>query len=148
MDCGYSISRNGGLTWSRSLIPFLTQTSGGPYVRATDPVAAVDASGNLYLETLATTDANFNNSVVLVSRSTNGGVSLPPQSSHIGRRIIPCSPTRNGWRSILFRARRTSVGSWLRSACLAAAMQTAHRSFAPTATMEASTGVPPCRSIQ
>ncbi|MDP9254813.1 MAG: glycoside hydrolase [Verrucomicrobiota bacterium] len=76
VDCGYSISRNGGLTWTRTLIPGLTQTSGGPYFRATDPVAAVDLGGNMYLNTLAATDTNFNTGVVVVSRSTNGGVSF------------------------------------------------------------------------
>ncbi len=76
VDCGYSISRNGGISWTRALIPNLTMTSGGPYFRATDPVAAVDASGNLYLETLAATDANFVNGAVVVSKSTNGGVSF------------------------------------------------------------------------
>ena len=30
VDCGYSISRNGGLTWTRALIPNLTTASGGP----------------------------------------------------------------------------------------------------------------------
>lgn len=76
VDCGYSISRNGGISWTRALIPSLTMTSGGPYFRATDPVAAVDASGNLYLETLAATDANFVNGAVVVSKSTNAGVSF------------------------------------------------------------------------
>jgi BNR repeat protein len=73
VDCGYSISHDGGLTWMRSLIPNLTQTSGGPYVRATDPVAAFDLNNAVYLETLATTDSQFNNSLIVVSRSTNSG---------------------------------------------------------------------------
>jgi uncharacterized membrane protein YedE/YeeE len=76
VDCGFSISRNGGLSWTRALIPGLTQTSGGPYFRATDPVAAVDATGNLYLETLAATDANFGNGAVVISKSTNAGVTF------------------------------------------------------------------------
>src|SRR5205085_9758484 len=38
VDCGYSASTNGGLTWSHALIPNLTQASGGAYFRATDPV--------------------------------------------------------------------------------------------------------------
>ena len=41
VDCGYSISHDGGLTWTRALIPQLTMTSGGPYFRATDPVVAI-----------------------------------------------------------------------------------------------------------
>ncbi|PYK72777.1 MAG: hypothetical protein DME44_03510 [Verrucomicrobia bacterium] len=29
VDCGYSVSHDGGLTWTRALIPQLTMTSGG-----------------------------------------------------------------------------------------------------------------------
>ena len=61
VDCGYSISHDGGLTWTRALIPRLTMTSGGPYFRATDPVVAFDLNGNVYLETLVATDAQFSN---------------------------------------------------------------------------------------
>jgi hypothetical protein len=73
VDCGYSISVNGGLTWTRALIPNLTQNSGGIYFRATDPVAGVDQAGNVYLNTEVATDASFNNGAVVVSRSTDGG---------------------------------------------------------------------------
>jgi hypothetical protein len=73
VDCGYSISIDGGLSWSRALIPNLTQAAGGPYFRATDPVAGVDLNGNVYLNTEAATDSNFNNGVILVSRSSDGG---------------------------------------------------------------------------
>ena len=76
VDCGYSISHDGGLTWSRALIPGLTMTSGGPYFRATDPVAAFDLDGNVYLETLVATDAQFVNGAVVVSKSTDGGATF------------------------------------------------------------------------
>src|SRR5438477_1073685 len=73
VDCGYSISHDGGLTWTRALIPGLTMTSNGPYFRATDPVAAFDLNGNVYLETLVATDAQFLNGAVVLSKSTDGG---------------------------------------------------------------------------
>jgi hypothetical protein len=76
LDCGYSVSRDGGLSWSRALIPRLTQSSGGPYFRATDPVVAFGPSGIIYLETLAATNANFGNGVITISRSTNSGASF------------------------------------------------------------------------
>ena len=72
IDCGYSVSRDGGLTWTRALIPKLTTTTGGPYPRATDPVAAVDLNGYAYLNTDAALDANFITGAVVVSRSTDG----------------------------------------------------------------------------
>jgi BNR repeat-like domain len=73
VDCGYSITSDGGLSWSRALIPNLTQTTGGPYYRDTDPVAGVDLSGNVYLCTEAATDPNFDTGIVLISKSTDGG---------------------------------------------------------------------------
>ncbi len=33
VDCGYAVSHDGGLTWTRALIPNLTTTSGGRYLR-------------------------------------------------------------------------------------------------------------------
>ena len=83
-NCGYSVSHNGGLTWTRALIPNLTTLTGGPYERATDPVAGVDLAGNAYLNTLglitSTTSQgtqDFDGSVV-VSRSTDGGATFGP----------------------------------------------------------------------
>lgn len=70
IDCGYSVSQNGGLTWTRALIPQLTPASGGPYPRATDPVAAIDLRGRAYLNTLG---FNGGFGAVVVSRSTDGG---------------------------------------------------------------------------
>ena len=78
VDCGYSISNDGGFSWTRALIPNLTQAAGGPYFRATDPVAGVDLNGNVYLNTEAATDSNFNNGVILVSRSSDGGQTFGP----------------------------------------------------------------------
>lgn len=78
VDCGYSISTNGGQTWTRALIPNLTTTSGGAYARATDPVAGVDLAGNVYLNTLVTTPPDFDNGVskVMISKSTDGGATF------------------------------------------------------------------------
>jgi len=73
VDCGYSVSHDGGLTWTRSLIPGLTTASGGIFNRATDPVAAVDFNGNAYLNTLGLKDGAVSDGTLLVSRSSNGG---------------------------------------------------------------------------
>lgn len=73
VDCGYAVSRNGGLTWTRALVPKLTTTSGGPYYRATDPVAAVDLNGHAYLNSIGATNTQFTTGAVVVSRSTDGG---------------------------------------------------------------------------
>ena len=79
VDCGYSVSHDGGLTWTRALIPNLTPPSGGTYQRATDPVVGVDFAGNAYINTLGLRDATDSEGdpiragTVLVSRSTDGG---------------------------------------------------------------------------
>jgi hypothetical protein len=53
LDCGYSVSTNGGLTWSaRALIPGLTTLKGGTHPLAADAVAAIDEVGNLFVTTL------------------------------------------------------------------------------------------------
>lgn len=78
VDCGYSISHDGGLTWSRALIPGLTTNVGGPYLRATDPVAGFDLNGNIFLNTLAVIDSAQTMSALMLSRSTNGGASFEP----------------------------------------------------------------------
>ena len=76
VDCGYSITHDGGLTWSRALIPDLTFTTGGPYFRDTDPVAGFDLSGRIYLCTEGATNNDFTEGVILVSRSTDAGATF------------------------------------------------------------------------
>jgi hypothetical protein len=80
VDCGYSITTDGGLNWTRALIPNLTQTSGGTYFRATDPVAGVDLSGKVFLNTEGAIDSNFNTGDILVSKSTDGGTTFAAPS--------------------------------------------------------------------
>ena len=77
VNCGYSVSRDGGLTWTRALIPGLTASSGGPYPRVTDPVAAIGLNGYAYLNTLAAGSATRLGDI-LVNRSTDGGATFGP----------------------------------------------------------------------
>ncbi len=73
-SCGYALSQDGGRSWTRGLIPRLTQVSGGPYFRATDPVAGIDLNGTLYLNTLAARNADFSLADLTLSRSTDNGL--------------------------------------------------------------------------
>ena len=75
VNCGYSVSRDGGLTWTRALIPGLTASSGGPYPRVTDPVAAMGLNGFAYLNTLAA-GSSTRLGDILVNRSTDGGATF------------------------------------------------------------------------
>ncbi len=76
VDCGYSVTHDGGLTWTRALIPNLTTVTGGPYPRATDPVAGIDLSGRVFLNTEAATNTAFTEGIILVSRSLDGGTTF------------------------------------------------------------------------
>ncbi|HET9801275.1 MAG TPA: sialidase family protein, partial [Chthoniobacterales bacterium] len=95
VDGGYSVTTDGGVNWTRALIPNLTQATGGQYFRDTDPVAGVDLSGTVFLTTEGATDQNFNGGAILLSRSFDGGqtfaaptlVYQPPSSS-----IFPDKP--------------------------------------------------------
>ena len=79
VGCGYALSRDGGFSWTRALIPRLTVATGGGFQRATDPVAGIGPQGDLYLNTLGSLDNAFSQSAVVVSRSVDGGASwFPP----------------------------------------------------------------------
>ncbi len=76
--CGYAVSQDGGLSWSRALVPGLTQLTGGPYYLAADPVAGIDLAGNIYLNTIGAVDPAFDTGAIVLSRSTNGGATFDP----------------------------------------------------------------------
>lgn len=74
---GYSISRDGGATWSRDLIPGLTRLGGGRFSRASDSVAAIDLEGNMYLSHVGI-EVGPPPTVALISKSTDGGLTFGP----------------------------------------------------------------------
>src|SRR5262249_48806571 len=76
VDCGYSITHDGGLTWTRALVPNLTMTTGGPYFRATDPIAAIDLDRRIFLCTEGAKDTNFTEGAIVVSRSLDNGTTF------------------------------------------------------------------------
>jgi len=72
-SCGYALSQDGGYTWDRALIPNLTQVNGGTYFRATDPVAAIDLEGRMYLNTLNARTSDFGLADITISRTEDQG---------------------------------------------------------------------------
>ena len=88
VDCGYSVTKDGGLTWTRALIPNLTTVTGGPYLRATDPVAGIDLAGDIFLDTEGATASAFAEGEIVVSRSTDGGATF-------GAPSVVFSPSKN-----------------------------------------------------
>lgn len=75
---GYGVTHDGGLTWTRALIPKLTMLDGGPYFRATDPVAGIDREGNIYINTLVALDTVFGLGANVLCKSTDGGATFAP----------------------------------------------------------------------
>lgn len=75
VNCGYAISRNGGATWERGLIPHLIASlDGGPFDRASDPVAGVDLAGTIYLNTLGINRrAQGLHPTIVLTKSLDGG---------------------------------------------------------------------------
>jgi hypothetical protein len=72
-------TRNGGRTWRHAPVPFLTTAAGGVWDRASDPVLAFGPAGDVYLSTIAfNSSATDCRSVVLVSRSLDGGATFAP----------------------------------------------------------------------
>jgi hypothetical protein len=75
-------TRDGGLTWRHAPVPFITTAAGGRWDRASDPVLAFGPGGDVYLSTLAfNSSATDCRSVVLVSRSVDGGATFAPPST-------------------------------------------------------------------
>ncbi len=72
---GFAISRDGGFTWERNLNPNLTTVVGGPYYRATDPVAGIANDGTLYLNSLVSVDEAFGLGRIVMQRSLDSGQS-------------------------------------------------------------------------
>lgn len=78
VTCGFAVSTNGGLAWRRGLIPHLSSTvDGGPFSRASDPVAGVDLHGHLYLQVLGLAGSAADlHATMLLSKSTDGGATF------------------------------------------------------------------------
>lgn len=70
-------TRDGGHSWRHAPVPFITTAAGGAWDRASDPVLAFGPAGDVYLSTIAFNSSPTDcRSVVLVSRSTDGGATF------------------------------------------------------------------------
>ena len=99
LGCGYSVSRDGGFTWTRGLIPQLTVASGGRFFRATDPVAAIGPQGDFYLNTLGSIDNGFGQTAIVVSRSVDGGTTwLPPVT--VAQALTTAASLDKNWMAV------------------------------------------------
>jgi len=110
---GYAISEDGGFSWKRALNPHLTTVFGGPYHRATDPVAGIDHEETLYLNSLVSVDERFGIAEIVVQRSTDRGLNwTAPQVLYRGENrgsAYSVSPDKN-WMAVNDFADSDSAG--------------------------------------
>lgn len=79
VSISHAWTSNGGVTWKHAPVQGLTRVSGGVWDRVSDPVLAFGPDGDVYLSTIAlNSSATDCRSVVLVSRSTDGGATFAP----------------------------------------------------------------------
>lgn len=96
---GYAVSRDGGLTWTRGLVPNLTTATGGRFNRATDPVAGAGPQGDLYLQSLASVSGAFSLAAVVVNRSTDGGATWSAPATVFESNSTLLGPDKN-WLAV------------------------------------------------
>ena len=70
----FSSSQNGGRTWTTGGLPGTTVNSGGPWPRISDPSIAYDAQDDAWLALGLGIDNGGDGHILLVNRSTDGGV--------------------------------------------------------------------------
>ncbi len=75
VDISYAWTHDGGAHWHHAPLPQLTKAVGGPWDRASDPVAAFGADGSVFIAALVF-DATTCPTGVTVSRSTDGGATF------------------------------------------------------------------------
>lgn len=96
---GYAVSRDGGLSWTRGLVPTLTTATGGRFNRATDPVAGAGPQGDLYLQSLASVSGAFSLAAVVVNRSTDGGTTWSAPATVFESNSTLIGPDKN-WLAV------------------------------------------------
>src|SRR5207237_1010334 len=76
-DNGFATSTTSGASWTSGVLPGITVYTSppGPYARANDPSVAFDARHNVWLISSIALDTSLRGVAVIVSRSTNGGLS-------------------------------------------------------------------------
>ncbi len=72
---GYAVSRDGGPTWTRGILPGISTVTGGSFARASDPVGAIDLEGNIFVSSIGLPSGSPPKAV-LVSVSTNHGLTF------------------------------------------------------------------------
>ncbi len=99
-DIGWATSTDSGATWTHGFLPGITTGEGsGPYSAVSDPAVAYDAAHNVWMIN-SLPIASFQTPAVIVSRSTDGGltwqnpVSIDPTASSSDKNWIVCDNSK------------------------------------------------------
>ena len=105
-NIGWATSTNQGATWKNGFLPGITIYAGETYKRASDPAVAYDAAHSTWLISslaMSVTNNTVIGAAVLVSRSTNGGltwgkpivVASAGPNDYLDKEWIVCDETAN-----------------------------------------------------
>jgi hypothetical protein len=72
------VSFNGGNTWSLTAVPGVSQVTGGPLPRASDPWVSFAPNGDVYVSSLSAVNVFSPSQTMYVNKSTDGGQSWGP----------------------------------------------------------------------
>jgi len=73
-NIAWATSRDAGHTWTTGVLPGTTVYQGGPSARISDPAVAYDPRHDVWMVSGLAIDASVSGAAVLVSRSTDGGL--------------------------------------------------------------------------
>ena len=109
----FSTSQNGGRTWTTGGLPGTTVNSGGPWPRISDPSIAFDPQDNVWLALGLGIDAGGNGHILLVNRSTDGGLtwSNPVDCRHSAGNASGTRPGSHATRGRRARTTATATSS-------------------------------------
>jgi hypothetical protein len=77
------VSYDGGNTWSLTAVPGISQVTGGPLPRASDPWVSFAPNGDVYVSSLAAVNVFSPSQTVYINKSTDGGKSWGPPTAII-----------------------------------------------------------------
>ena len=119
-NLGWATSTDSGVTWTNGFLPGITVNQGGSYAQVSDASVAYDAKHTTWMVSGLPIDSSGNAAGILVSRSTDGGISWTNPVNAAGfdgqgydKQWIVCDDTSTSplLRQLLHRGRQHLAGN-------------------------------------